>query len=274
MVMRKLKGFTLIELLIVVAIIAILAAIAIPNFLEAQVRARVARVKSDMRSMATAIEAYSIDMNLYPASLKGSRSVNFGLPQGNARYRLTFANGQAANITEAPNPGGRFFALTTPQAYIGAIAADTFADEKAAALGYASAEDKGWIMWSYGPDADENTGGGGSADVSNGGGQVGPLLEVSQSGGGMISTGKAAGALPISFWGSVFDSVYAGNGLLLTAPGTNGTSGIPQQIGGNSIMNLYLNAPGNGTGVFCYDPSNGTSSTGDIISVQGTGPIN
>lgn len=53
----------LIELLIVVVIIAILAAIAVPNFLEAQTRAKVSRVKADMRSMATAIEAYIVDNN-------------------------------------------------------------------------------------------------------------------------------------------------------------------------------------------------------------------
>jgi prepilin-type N-terminal cleavage/methylation domain-containing protein len=60
------RGFTLIELLIVVAIIAILAAIAVPNFLEAQTRAKVSRVKSDMRTLVTAIEAYRIDHNVYP----------------------------------------------------------------------------------------------------------------------------------------------------------------------------------------------------------------
>ena len=59
-------AFTLIELLIVVAIIAILAAIAVPNFLEAQVRAKVARAKTDMRTMTTALEQYHVDNNGYP----------------------------------------------------------------------------------------------------------------------------------------------------------------------------------------------------------------
>src|SRR3954465_8733783 len=60
------RGFTLIELLIVVAIIAILAAIAVPNFLEAQIRAKVSRAKADMRTLATGLEAYQVDNNSYP----------------------------------------------------------------------------------------------------------------------------------------------------------------------------------------------------------------
>lgn len=62
----KKHGFTLIELLIVVAIIAILAAIAVPNFLEAQTRAKVSRTRSDMRTIATALESYFVDNNKYP----------------------------------------------------------------------------------------------------------------------------------------------------------------------------------------------------------------
>jgi len=64
--MDKHFAFTLIELLIVVAIIAILAAIAVPNFLEAQIRGKFARAVSDMRTLATGVEAYAVDNNRYP----------------------------------------------------------------------------------------------------------------------------------------------------------------------------------------------------------------
>ena len=64
------RAFTLIELLIVVAIIAILAAIAVPNFLEAQVRTKISRAKADLRSISTAAEAYAVDAGTYPAGYK------------------------------------------------------------------------------------------------------------------------------------------------------------------------------------------------------------
>lgn len=73
--LKSFKAFTLIELLIVVAIIAILAAIAVPNFLEAQTRAKVSRVRADMRTTATALETYHIDVNTYPFQNPEARSL-------------------------------------------------------------------------------------------------------------------------------------------------------------------------------------------------------
>ena len=64
--MKNTRGFTLIELLIVVAVIGLIAAIAIPNFLGALDRGRQKRTMADLRSIATAMESYSIDETIYP----------------------------------------------------------------------------------------------------------------------------------------------------------------------------------------------------------------
>ncbi len=77
------EGFTLIELLIVVAIIGILAAIAVPNFLNAQVRAKVSRALGDLRSIRTALEMYTVDHNR--AILDPNELANAGIYQRGSR---------------------------------------------------------------------------------------------------------------------------------------------------------------------------------------------
>lgn len=60
------RGFTLIELLIVIAIILIIISIALPNFLEAQIRARVTKSKGELHTLRTTFEEYNQDWRQYP----------------------------------------------------------------------------------------------------------------------------------------------------------------------------------------------------------------
>jgi prepilin-type N-terminal cleavage/methylation domain-containing protein len=166
------NGFTLIELLIVVAIIAILAAIAVPNFLEAQTRAKVSRVRADMRSMATAVESYRVDNNSYI-----TRNSNWDNPSLPKSVLPPFRE----KIFDPDIPDARvgLRSLTTPIAYITSLPSDPFhVGAKAQAQTDPEASDaidfwdpiqtdawlsnlnltdstgrgKGWTLYSVGPD--------------------------------------------------------------------------------------------------------------------------
>ncbi len=82
--MSNRKGFTLIELLIVVVIIGILAAIAIPKFAATKDKAKLASVKTDLRNLETAQEAYFSDFNTYGTFAQLQTASNFTLSAGNA----------------------------------------------------------------------------------------------------------------------------------------------------------------------------------------------
>jgi type II secretion system protein G len=119
------SGFTLIELLVVVAIISLLAAIAIPNFLMASTRAKVTKAKSDMRVLAEALEMYHADNNMYP---------------------------QAAAIL----PRKRLEPLTTPIGYLSSLPVDPFGSRLFRGVYRYGAMDliaaSRWMMASAGPD--------------------------------------------------------------------------------------------------------------------------
>ena len=104
---EKGRGFTLIELLIVIAIILILIAIALPNFLEAQIRSRIAKSKAEIRTIATALEAYRIDFGGYPRD-----------------------HDSAWPIMERNSQDG-YRQLTTPLKYLETLARDPFGQEMA-----------------------------------------------------------------------------------------------------------------------------------------------
>jgi prepilin-type N-terminal cleavage/methylation domain-containing protein len=110
--MRSTAGFTLIELLIVVVIIGILAAIAIPKFANTKEKAVVASMKSDLRNLAAAQEAYWVENRTYYAgAIPNLVAIQYGPSQG---VLITVVNaddaGWSARATALP--------LTTVQCVI------------------------------------------------------------------------------------------------------------------------------------------------------------
>lgn len=204
--MKKLQGFTLIELLIVVAIIGILAAIAVPNFLNAQVRAKVARAESEIRSLKNSLESFFIDNNQY-MPMNNNRVVM------NLQYRNLAAEDveiNRAHILIGNSRSGRRIYLTTPVAYISSVPFDPFhGDGTSSGYGYGSDGQSYYILTSFGPDS-----GDGLSGISNGG------LDEREYTGARLSDFRRAGVRGSNF----------------TLPDLK------------------------------YDPSNGTSSTGDVIS--------
>jgi len=151
------KAFTLIELLIVVAIIAILAAIAVPNFLEAQVRSKVSRAKNDLRAIATGLEAYRTDNTAYPPD---TVFYNWSNPP-------------------KPVPNPLIQSITTPIAYMTSLPKDVFGwkasvwNRSGAAKEYSYVSLRDWIgiqsivagppkaewaLATYGPDQKDSSG--------------------------------------------------------------------------------------------------------------------
>jgi len=119
--MRKNEGFTLIELMIVIAIIGILAAIAIPQFSAYRTRSYNSAAEADLRNAATAQEAYYVDNQTYkpdPNALLGSTygfyttaKVTIGGTAGTSQYTMSAFHGSGNHTYSLIGPGGSLSAM-------------------------------------------------------------------------------------------------------------------------------------------------------------------
>jgi len=168
---KKSEAFTLIELLIVVAIIAILAAIAVPNFLEAQTRAKVSKALANMRTLAVGLEAFRTDHHTYPPSWSGSN--NYPNYVQNRMDPLWSPRNAPAGFPKA--------SLTTPIPYVSSFVGDPFMEAGAYHDSQGVFEDyawqygvdrdaaEAWVLESYGPNRkpDQPSAGGAAPDKPN-----------------------------------------------------------------------------------------------------------
>jgi type IV pilus assembly protein PilA len=119
--LRNRKGFTLIELLIVVVIIGILAAIAIPKFAATKDKAKLASVKTDVRNSETAEEAYFSDYATYGTFAQLQGASNFNLSSGNTMSITPVVSGYTTAASNASISSG----ITTCHVQVAAGAVST-----------------------------------------------------------------------------------------------------------------------------------------------------